>query len=597
MFTGCATWLDVPELTWKVSNLLDLVDFGQIGSSAPGGDNIAGFAQLADDIRATILWLHENEGVEGYFQADPVFENTCGAQREIVKDITAGDDTTPPTLTWLTVPDDITESTDARFTFSVDDAITVLCTLDADEPEPCTSPKEYTSLSSGDHTFTITAVDAANNWASIQDEWTILIPGELVSSSTPIRLVDTRVPWVAPDARFTATGPVAGGTMIEVPIAGRGTIPIGAQAAVLNVTVDGAVAPGFLTVFPCGPMPLASSLNYGLDHPVANELITKLSPNGTVCIYALTTTHVIVDAVGHVPADSAYEPVAPSRLVDTRVPWSAADGEFTATGPVAGGTMIEVPIAGRGGIAADAEAAVLNVTVDGAVAPGFLTVFPCGPMPLASSLNYGLDHPVANELITKLSPNGTVCIYALTTTHVIVDAVGSMPAELGLRAGCPEQVGRHPCAVVGGRRGVHGDRSGRWWDDDRGADRRARRYRRRCRGCGAQRDRRWCSGTWVPDGLPVWADASCVQLELWVGPSGGQRVDHQALTQRHGVHLCVDDDPRHRRCRRQHVTISTLRFAGTHLDTSSRWVLVFSDRSGSSLCSSSTRTVDRGARR
>jgi len=37
-----------------------------------------------------------------------------------------------------------------------------------------------------------------------------------------------------------------------------------------------------------------------------------------------------------------------------------------------------------------------------------------------------LDHPVANELITKLSPDGTVCIFALTTTHVIVDAVGSM---------------------------------------------------------------------------------------------------------------------------------------------------------------------------
>ena len=426
VFKGCATWLDVPELTWKVSNLLDLVDFRQIGASAPGSENVAGFAQLADDVRATILWLHENEGVEGYFQADPVFEETCEAQREIVKDITAGDDITPPTLTWLTVPDDITDSTDATFSFSVDDAITVLCTLDAGEPEPCSSPKDYTSLSSGDHTFTVTAVDASNNWASIQHEWTILIPGELISSSTPIRLVDTREPWVAADARFTATGPVAGGTMIEVPIAGRGTIPIGAQAAVLNVTVDGATAPGFLTVFPCGPMPLASSLNYASDHPVANELITKLSPNGTVCIYALTTTHVIVDAVGHVPADSAYEPVAPSRLADTRQPWVAADAEFTATGPVAGGTMIEVPIAGRGGIDADAEAAVLNVTVDGATAMGFLTVFPCGDMPLASSLNYASDHPVANELITKLSPNGTVCIYALTTTHVIVDAVGSM---------------------------------------------------------------------------------------------------------------------------------------------------------------------------
>ena len=102
----------------------------------------------------------------------------------------------------------------------------------------------------------------------------------------------------------------------------------------------------------------------------------------------------------------------------------AADDGFTATGPVVGGTEIEVDIAGRGGIAEDAEAAVMNVTAAGATGRGYLSVYPCGDMPEYSSLNFGTDHPVANELITKLSPEGTVCIFASTTTNVIVDTVG-----------------------------------------------------------------------------------------------------------------------------------------------------------------------------
>jgi hypothetical protein len=52
-------------------------------------------------------------------------------------------------------------------------------------------------------------------------------------------------------------------------------------------------------VYPCGDLPNASSLNYGLGTTRPNEVIAKLSPSGTICVFTLTATDVIVDVVGH----------------------------------------------------------------------------------------------------------------------------------------------------------------------------------------------------------------------------------------------------------------------------------------------------------
>ena len=43
----------------------------------------------------------------------------------------------------------------------------------------------------------------------------------------------------------------------------------------------------------------------------------------------------------------------------------------------------------------------------------------------ASSLNYQPgQRAIANELVTKLSPTGTICLYSSATTHLIVDIDG-----------------------------------------------------------------------------------------------------------------------------------------------------------------------------
>jgi hypothetical protein len=133
--------------------------------------------------------------------------------------------------------------------------------------------------------------------------WTILPPGEdtMITTLTPVRFADTRPGWVAADGLFFGTGPVAAGGVVQVPIAGRGAVPVGAKAVVANVTLVGAAAPGFATVFPCGTVPGTSSVNYlaAGNEAVANELIVKLSPAGSICVFTSAATNVLVDVAGY----------------------------------------------------------------------------------------------------------------------------------------------------------------------------------------------------------------------------------------------------------------------------------------------------------
>ncbi len=115
----------------------------------------------------------------------------------------------------------------------------------------------------------------------------------------------------------------------------------------------------------------------------------------------------------------------PVRLADTRAGWVAADGLFEGTGPVSGGQFVQVPVAGRGGVPADATAVVANVTIADPVAGGYATVYPCGTVPFTSSVNYSAGENVANELFATLSPTGTICVYTSATANVIVDVAGS----------------------------------------------------------------------------------------------------------------------------------------------------------------------------
>ncbi len=241
----------------------------------------------------------------------------------------------------------------------------------------------------------------------------------------PVRLLDTRPGNPTIDGISQGGGVVAAGQFVEVQVAGRGNVPADAATAVVNVTAVRPSGDGFVTLYPCGVRPLASTLNYASGQIVPNGAVTDLSEDGTVCIYTEESSHLLLDATAYVPAGVfGLRSTTPARLLDTRATGVTIDGQSMAGGPIAGDTFIEVQVAGRAGVPAEATAALLNFAAIRPVAPGFVTLYPCGVRPTTSNLNHGTGGIVANNTFTKLSATGTVCIYVSAGTEAILDVSG-----------------------------------------------------------------------------------------------------------------------------------------------------------------------------
>jgi hypothetical protein len=257
--------------------------------------------------------------------------------------------------------------------------------------------------------------------------------GARFASFNPGRLLDTRPDHATIDG-VEQDGATAAGGQIVLQVAGRHNVPDSAVAAVLNVTALSAGGPGYATLFSCDePRPTSSNLNFGADEgAVANLVVAKLAGDGTVCLFTgVSGAHLIVDVSGYLPADAEYVPLNPGRLLDTRPGRATVDSQAAGAGEPTVAQVVELRVGGRHGVAADASAAVLNVTateVDGA---GYFKVYPCGTEPNASSVNFAAPGQTrANAVVAKLSPTGTVCIVAKPVSgHVVVDVAGFVPAQ------------------------------------------------------------------------------------------------------------------------------------------------------------------------
>jgi len=118
--------------------------------------------------------------------------------------------------------------------------------------------------------------------------------------------------------------------------------------------------------------------------------------------------------------------LVPGRVLETRPGFQTVDGMFNGIGTRPGGTVTELPVAGRAGVPAGADAVVLNLAVTGSTSPGFVTVFPCGQTrPNASSLNYSGGQTISNAVTAKIGDGGKICIFTFSDTDVIVDVTGA----------------------------------------------------------------------------------------------------------------------------------------------------------------------------
>lgn len=133
----------------------------------------------------------------------------------------------------------------------------------------------------------------------------------------------------------------------------------------------------------------------------------------------------------------AITPITPSRLLDTR------DGTGAALGKIGPEGVIELQVAGVGGVPTDgAGAVVLSVTVTEPTAPSFITVWPTGEArPTASSLNMFPGDVVPNLVIAKLGDSGRVSLFnQFGETHLIADVMAWIPDGVAYGALTPERL-------------------------------------------------------------------------------------------------------------------------------------------------------------
>jgi len=148
-------------------------------------------------------------------------------------------DATPPNTTIDTQPSNPSGSTTADFTFSSSEAnSTFACSLDNAAFTSCASPKQYTGLSSGSHTFAVQATDAVGNTdaSAASYTWQIsLNSAPVATNDTPAQIVVGDGNAVLFDVLNNDTDPDAGQTLqiasVQSPSAQNGTVQISSNKA------------------------------------------------------------------------------------------------------------------------------------------------------------------------------------------------------------------------------------------------------------------------------------------------------------------------------------------------------------------------------
>lgn len=257
---------------------------------------------------------------------------------------------------------------------------------------------------------------------------------------TPCRLLDTRNTPREP-------GQPTPSMTLNVPTRGRCEVPSNATSVAITIAVVDAPGAGFLTAWSGeGSLPTASNLNWSRAHETrANSTVVQLSNAGDFVLSVsnssvsnnLTQSAVhgpdfIVDVTAaFVPAIAAREgrfvPLTPTRAVDTR------SGE-----PRPAGSTVFVPLSP--GVANDAVALSVNLTIVDAATPGFATVMPHGSSPTearavtSSSVNIDeAGQTRSSATIVAVSSDGVGVggfdvggfdVYVSTASHIVVDITG-----------------------------------------------------------------------------------------------------------------------------------------------------------------------------
>ena len=207
----------------------------------------------------------------------------------------------------------------------------------------------------------------------------------------------------------------------------------GATYALVNVTMTDGLTSGYVTADKCSTLTVGpqskSNGNHGVSTAIANMSVIPLDADGSFCLYNEASVNVLADVQGYFgsPATGGqlFTPLPPDRKLDTR--------QGPLTRPAAGSiTRVNT------GVATGTTAVLVNMTMTGAAAAGYITAAKCstlvaGPQ-TKSSGNYPVGGSIANVAVVPVDSDGSFCIYNEQPVNLVVDLQGSFsPASGGLK--------------------------------------------------------------------------------------------------------------------------------------------------------------------
>ncbi len=232
--------------------------------------------------------------------------------------------------------------------------------------------------------------------------------GSAFTGVAPTRLMDTRLGQGG--TTYTA------GQERTLKVAGANGVPANATSVVLNITGANASGIGWAAAYPSGePRPTVSNINLSPGRTRANLAVVKVGSGGNIqLLVAETDADVIVDVYGYyAPTGAMVKPIAPQRIADTR-----------STSALAPFESRRFPVAGLGGVPANATGVIMNVTAASPTSDGYLTVWPAGTArPTASNVNFTAGQDVPNLVMVRLNGGAVDIFNELGATHVLLDVV------------------------------------------------------------------------------------------------------------------------------------------------------------------------------
>ncbi len=297
--------------------------------------------------------------------------------------------TTPPVTTLTSAPSKVTASTSATFQFTSSEAdSTFQCSLDGATPTDCSSPKTYSGLSDGAHTFSVTATDPAGNVdpTPATASWTVdtTAPDVTLGAPTPGSYTNNTTPTLSGTAETAAgdsavtvdiySGPDTSGTPVQSPTASVAvdgswsvmptSLPDGTYTAQARQT-DAVSNTGYSETATFTVDTVAPTVT--LYSPADGTHTDNNTPNvsGAAGTAASDVPTVTVTVTGTGSPVTATATVSPSGTWQVDLPQSLADGTYTVQ-------AAQQDLAGNTGYATS------HITVDTTPPQTFLDAAPVG---------------------------------------------------------------------------------------------------------------------------------------------------------------------------------------------------------------------------